>query len=100
MPAVVRLGDQCTGDGCLPPRPNIAGSPTVFVNGIAVHRQRDGWAAHSCGTTTHSGAVTTGGSGTVFANGKPLARIGDSIGEGSDPCGAACAQASPNVFAG
>lgn len=32
--------------GCYPPRPNIEASPNVYVNGIAVHRETDGWATH------------------------------------------------------
>ena len=48
MPAVTRRGDVCTGHGCWPPRPSTGGSPDVFANGIAVHRQRDTWAAHTC----------------------------------------------------
>jgi uncharacterized Zn-binding protein involved in type VI secretion len=35
------------------------------------------------------------GSGTVFVNGKALARVGDSV-----ACGSAAAQGSSNVFAG
>ena len=44
MPAVTRKGDSCTGHGCFPARPSTSGSPDVFVNGIAVHRQGDSWA--------------------------------------------------------
>jgi len=46
MPAVVRLGDICTGHGCWPPRQNIEASPNVFVNGRGVHRLGDAWAVH------------------------------------------------------
>jgi uncharacterized Zn-binding protein involved in type VI secretion len=35
MPAVSRLGDNCTGHGCWPPRPSTGASPNVRVNGIA-----------------------------------------------------------------
>lgn len=95
MPSIVRVGDQCTGDGCLPPRPNVGGSSNVFINGIGVHRMSDGWATHTCGNTVHSGAVQASGSGTVFANNLGVARVGDSI-----SCGAADAQGSSDVFAG
>lgn len=96
MPAVSRLGDNCTGHGCWPPRPSTGASPNVFVNGIAAHRQGDAWAAHTCPAIpeTHA-SVLAAGSATVFANGKPLGRIGDPV-----ACGSTVAQGSPNVFAG
>lgn len=96
MPAVSRLGDNCTGHGCWPPRPSTGASPNVFVNGLKVHRQGDAWAAHTCPTIpeTHA-SVLAAGSATVFANGKQLARIGDPV-----ACGSSVAQGSANVFAG
>jgi uncharacterized Zn-binding protein involved in type VI secretion len=96
MPAVTRKGDACTGHGCWPPRPSTGASPDVFVNGIAAHRQGDGWAAHTCPTIpqTHASALAMG-SASVFANGKPLGRIGDPV-----ACGSAVAAGSATVFAG
>lgn len=96
MPAVSRLGDNCTGHGCWPPRPSTGASPNVRVNGIAAHRQGDAWAAHTCPTIpeTHA-SVLAAGSTTVRVNGKQLARIGDPV-----ACGSAVAQGSANVFAG
>lgn len=96
MPAVSRLGDNCTGHGCWPPRPSTGASPNVFINAIAAHRQGDAWAAHTCPTIpeTHA-SVLAAGSTTVFANGKQLARIGDPV-----ACGSSVAQGSANVFAG
>nr|WP_275098118.1 PAAR domain-containing protein [Sedimenticola hydrogenitrophicus] len=96
MPAVTRLGDQCTGHGCWPSRPNVEASPDVFANGIAAHRQGDAWAAHTCPSIpeTHA-SVLAAGSGSVFVNGRQLARIGDPV-----ACGSACSQGSPDVFAG
>lgn len=93
MPAVCRLGDLCTGHGCWPPRPNDQASPNVFVNGIAVHRETDSWAAHCC-VGCHTSVLQTGSS-TVFCNGLPVARIGDPV-----ACGSLVAQGSPNVFVG
>lgn len=96
MPAVSRLGDNCTGHGCWPPRPSTAASPNVFVNGIAAHRQGDAWAAHTCPTIPETHASTlAAGSTTVRVNGKQLARIGDPV-----ACGSSIAQGSANVFAG
>lgn len=93
MPAVVRLGDICTGHGCFPPRPNVQASGDVFVNGIGAHRRGDAWGVHCCGIC--HGSVLAVGSSTVFVNGQQLARIGDAV-----ACGSAAAQGSPTVFAG
>lgn len=95
MPAVTRKGDACTGHGTFPPRPSVAGSPNVNINGIPAHRVGDGWATH-CNTkpTCHGGALAAG-SGSVNVNGKPLGRIGDDV-----DCGSAVAAGSPDVFAG
>lgn len=57
-------------------------------------RQGDGFAPHTCGDDTHGGSVASA-SGTVFANGIPLARIGDPV-----SCGSVVAVGSQNVFAG
>lgn len=90
MGAAVRLGDRSAGH-CFEPRPNLDGSPNVFINGIAAHRVGDKWAFHRCGKSSHDG-VQSQGSPNVFVNGKALARIGDRI-----SCGDICAQGSPNV---
>lgn len=96
MPAVTRLGDSCSGHGCWPPRPSTGASPDVFVNGIAVHRQGDAWAPHTCPTIpeTHD-SVLASGSSTVYVNGKQIGRIGDPV-----VCGSTVATGSANVFAG
>lgn len=96
MPAVTRLGDSCSGHGCWPPRASSGASPDVYVNGIAAHRQSDGWAAHTCPAIpeTH-GSSLAAGSATVFANGLQLGRIGDPV-----ACGSSVAAGSPDVFAG
>jgi uncharacterized Zn-binding protein involved in type VI secretion len=96
MAGVTRQGDACTGHGCWPPRASTGASPSVYVNGIAVHRQGDAWAAHTCPSIpqTHA-SVLANGSTTVFANGKALGRIGDPV-----ACGSSVAAGSANVFAG
>jgi uncharacterized Zn-binding protein involved in type VI secretion len=86
----VRLGDKCTGHGNAPPRPNIQGSPDVFINGKPAHRQGDKWAIHQ----NHPGMLAKGSS-TVFVNGRGQGRVGDPVN-----CGSRCAQGSPDVFAG
>ena len=99
MPPAARLADICTGHECWPPRANIEGSPNVFVNGRAWHRQGDGWAVHCC--THHDcphgchGSALASGSSTVFVNGKEAGRIGDPV-----ACGGTVATGSGNVFAG
>ena len=95
MPAVTRLGDLCTGHGAFPPRPSTSASPNVFVNGIAVHRKGDSWAAHCDPAPSCHASELADGSATVFANGLPIGRIGDPV-----ACGSNVAQGSPNVFAG
>lgn len=96
MAAVTRLGDSCTGHGCWPPRPSNGASPDVYANGIAVHRQGDCWAPHTCPSIpeTHA-SVLASGSSTVYANGKQLGRIGDPV-----ACGSTVAAGSGDVFAG
>lgn len=105
MAAVTRIGDGTSGvcNIGLPCCPhgrsgsNGAGSPNVFVNGIALHRLSD------TGSTNcpHGGMfATTAGSSVVYCNGKPVTRVGDttvcqSCGQSGTHVGG-----SPNVFAG
>ena len=76
-----------------PSRPSVGASPTVFVNGIAVHRQGDGWDSHCC-VICHT-SILSSGSGTVFADNKQVGRIGDPV-----ACGSTVAGGSGDVFAG
>ena len=94
MPAAARQGDTDTGHGCFPPRPNLAGSANVFINGLPAHCVGDAWAPHTCGLAIHDSKLAAGSS-TVFVNGKPLGRVGDAV-----ACGSAVASGSGNVFAG
>lgn len=95
MAAVARLGDYCTGHGCWPPRQGINASPNVRVNGIPVHRVGDGWLIHCCPNDGCHAGVVAAGSGSVFINGRPAARIGDAI-----SCGSLIAMGSPNTSFG
>lgn len=95
MPAVTRLGDLGTGHGAFPPRTSTSGSPNVFVNGIAVHRQGDSWAVHCDPTLACHGGTLAAGSATVFVNGLPIGRVDDPV-----DCGSLVASGSGNVFAG
>ncbi|QBR35754.1 PaaR repeat-containing protein [Leisingera sp. NJS201] len=95
MPAVTRWGDMCTGHGAFPPRNSTGGSPDVFVNGIPVHRQGDGWAVHCDPLPSCHGGSLAAGSSTVFVNGMQVGRVGDPV-----DCGSSVASGSGNVFAG
>lgn len=91
MTAAARLGDMSAGH-CFFPRPNIQGSPNVFINGLAAHTVGMAWPVHVCGKSFHPSA-TAQGSPNVFVNGVALARVGDML-----SCGDIIASGSPNVF--
>jgi uncharacterized Zn-binding protein involved in type VI secretion len=95
MAGAVRLGDNCSGHGCFPPRPCIEASENVFVNGRGWHRLGDGWASHGCAACQPHGGSAASGSSTVFVNGLPACRIGDAV-----SCGSTMAEGSSDVFCG
>jgi uncharacterized Zn-binding protein involved in type VI secretion len=95
MPAATRIGDadvaHCSG------MTRAAGSPNVFVNGIAWSRQGDNNTGHllpPAPCPSHSAPIASGSS-TVKVNGKGAGRVGDGI----SGC-TSVAAGSPNVFAG
>ena len=92
MPAVVRLGDICTGHGKFPPRANDSAGIVLFTEGIAVHRQGDHWAIHCDPDSCHDSVLQTG-STILFAEGLPVGRIGDPV-----ACGSTCATGSSVMF--
>ncbi|MFQ6552617.1 PAAR domain-containing protein [Aestuariibius insulae] len=98
MPKATRLGDIGSGHDChFPPTASIAASPDVNVDGIPVVRQGDDYAPHACPSCLappHSRTLS-GGSGTVFINGKPAGRVGDAI-----SCGGAADTGSSTVSIG
>ena len=93
MPAATRIGDadvaHCSG------MTRAAGSPNVFVNGIAWSRQGDNNTGHLLPGTPCPGhaAPISSGSSTVIVNGVQAGRIGD-------PTCTSVAAGSSNVFAG
>ena len=93
--AVCRKGDTSSGHGGFYPRPNDQGASNVLINGIGAHVQGMHWQIHCDPSPSCHDGVLSGGSGTVFVNGKPLGRVGDDI-----SCGDVVATGSPNVFAG
>ena len=93
--AVTREGDRDVTHCSTPQR--AQGSPNVFVNNIKLSRQGDNNTVHllpGLPCPSHARPIATG-STTVFANGKGVGRIGDSI----SSC-TSVAQGSDNVFAG
>ena len=95
MPAATRIGDadvaHCSG------MTRAAGSPNVFVNGIAWSRQGDNNTGHllpGSPCPSHAAPIASGSS-TVKVNTKGAGRIGDGI----SGC-TSVAAGSPNVFAG
>ena len=99
MPAVSRKGDSlstghiCTGTTTW----DTPGQSTVRANGILIARVSDPTVSHPfppdppCAPHV---ANVNAGSGTVFVEGKEIARIGDSADAGNMTGG------SPDVFAG
>jgi len=104
MARVVRLGDLSSGTAEDPSNPwpktalTVPNNSTVYANGILVATKGGSFATHSKGRITHFvniQRVITGGSSTVFAEGKAVARSGDKTADNDE-----CDEASPDVFAG
>ena len=101
MPGVTRKDDvTTTGHGCSATTTVVGPSTNVFCNSKGVERKGDPAAAHTIPNSAtppvcvpHSSVINSG-SGTVFVNGKAIARIGDSCDAGAIVAG------SDNVFAG
>lgn len=99
MPAVVRIGDSlstghvCVGSTTL----GGANQGSVFANGILVAVVGAPTVAHPAPPQPPCAphvAFLNAGSGTVFAEGKAVGRVGDSADAGAMTSG------SPDVFAG
>lgn len=96
MAAAARLGDLSAGHGCFPPTACIGSQTTkTYINGILAQAQGSSFLLHVCGRSVHPVRLSSSGSGTVFIEGKPAIRIGDSI-----SCGDTVSQGSPNVVIG
>jgi len=99
MPAISRdkIDRAKTGHACSGTAPCIATAGSVFINGIKVLRPGDKLKPHVIRAgkycIPHKAKINRG-SRTVFAEGKPVARRGDSADQG------ALMKGSPNVFAG
>lgn len=88
MPGIARVTQDNAG-GLI--TGNLA--PTVFINGKPIAVKGASIQGHGLGA--HSAPVIDGSSKTVFANGIPVARIGDLA-----SCGDAISTGSSNVNAG
>lgn len=95
MPAASFIGCFCTGHGCWPPRIGITFSTNVRINGLGAHRVGDAWNVHCCPSDGCHPGIVKSGAANVYINGRPAARIGDSI-----ACGSLLAMGSPNVNIG
>jgi len=103
MPAISRdiIDKARTGHACTRAIGCIATARTVYINGRRVLRPGDRLLPHTilfctadgCYCIKHKAKINRG-SRTVFAEGKPVARKGDSADRGS------MLRGSPNVFAG
>jgi len=95
MPAITRLGIDKSAGHCFTPRATTsAGQSSVFMNNALVNVIGAYYPVHTCKRQSHDG-VATGGSSTVFIEGKPVHRIGDSI-----SCGDVAAAGSSDGFCG
>ena len=100
---VCHVGKKTTGHGPYKPRatkgPGVGGSDNVFVNNMGANIVTSKWNPHTPPPNNfhanEDNQETVSGSASVFVNGKPLARIGDSV-DGAD----IIAGGSSNVFAG
>jgi uncharacterized Zn-binding protein involved in type VI secretion len=104
MPGVVREGDLSSGTAEDPSSPwpktavTVPNNSTVYANSKLVATKGGSFATHNKGGVFHfvnAQRVITGGSGTVFAEGKAIARSGDKVADGDE-----CDQSSSDVFAG
>ena len=87
MPKIARKDDTTVGKGMV-----VTVASTVFANGIAVGIHTSDIAKHP-GGGKHNASKTTEGSPTVFADGKPVLRVGS-----GSTCGHKVNQGSPDVF--
>ncbi|PHM61822.1 type VI secretion system PAAR protein [Xenorhabdus ishibashii] len=74
MGNAVKIGDIGTEHGNCSATPVITGASTVKIDGAYLARQGDALVPHN----SHPRAIS-GGSGSVFIEGKPAARTGDAV---------------------
>tara|TARA_S200000501_G_scaffold70844_1_gene62863 strand:- start:18 stop:323 length:306 start_codon:yes stop_codon:yes gene_type:complete len=84
MPNVATNGSACTtGHGCDTTTTVNGGSSNVIIGNKGVARKDDPLASHTIPQGTncipHLAQKVNEGSATVFVNGEPIARVGDSV---------------------
>ncbi len=91
MAALSRIGDKNQAGGAI-----LTGASTVFCNGKPVGLNSSKLSAHAPWPKKqhppHAAASTTTGSPSVFADGKPVLRVGS-----GNTCGHSIAEGSPDV---
>lgn len=79
MPTAARLSDKGTQHDGYYETAIIAGSSSVFIDGMPAARQGDPLTPHSKPDHPPHPRKIAGGSATVFIDGKPASRTGDAI---------------------
>lgn len=79
MPAATRQGDSCTGHDACGSVPLVGCSPDVYINGRGAGRVGDAYSPHGCVAHPSHADQISAGSGTVFINSIPAARVGDPV---------------------
>ncbi|EAO6410169.1 type VI secretion system PAAR protein [Salmonella enterica] len=79
MPTAARLNDKGTQHDGYCETVIIAGSPTVFIDGLPAARTGDPLTPHDKPEHPPHPRKIAGGSATVFIDGLPAARTGDAV---------------------
>ncbi|EDT9166248.1 type VI secretion system PAAR protein [Salmonella enterica subsp. salamae] len=79
MPTAARLNDTGTRHDGYYETVIIAGSPTVFINGLPAAQMGDPLTPHAKPEHPPHPRKIAGGSSTVFIDGLPAARTGDAV---------------------
>ncbi|WP_104401133.1 type VI secretion system PAAR protein [Vibrio penaeicida] len=87
MGNAVVLGNIGTAHDGFPPTPVCGASPDVKADGIPIARVGDPLVPHAKPKHPPHGRSIAAGSGTVFVNGKPVARSGDAVSCGGSVVG-------------
>jgi len=88
MPKISRVGDANQAGGKI-----MKGASTVLANGKPVGIHESSITPHSPYKHGHTNAKTTTCSSTVFADGKPVLKVGS-----ENSCGHSIVEGSPDVF--
>ncbi len=93
MPRASRKSDTAGPHGAWHPSASIQGSNNVFIESLSALRKGDAVAPHTKPKRAPHPRKVAGGSPDVFVNGRPIARVGDSI-----DCGGKMIAGSGTVF--